>query len=222
LETKQLMQLNAFKMQRLKKGNELLSLEESINYFISYADEIKQLTCGEINFYKTETVQNTALEYFYRLTGNKINTELIEQDESHWINQCSVGGIIYSDKEYVGNAYKYDYVSHYQAIMCDEHMTYPMKRGVFSRLTAEEFNNAKFLSIGIYRFKVHATGINARIFRVNKFHYYTQIDFALALKLGFQMELIVDDIPNALIYSSDKCIKGHQVFGDYVSKLFPP
>ena len=50
----------------------------------------------------------------------------------------------------------------------------------------------------------------------------TQTDFLCAKKLGFTMELIEDGQANALIYSSDKCMKAHdhQIFGDYVEKLF--
>jgi hypothetical protein len=33
------------------------------------------------------------------------------------------------------------------------------------------------------------------------------------------MEIIIDDQPNALIYSS--CIKGSQLFGEYANTLYP-
>lgn len=201
-------------------GKKQLTLRETYEHFISYADEIKKLTNGDIDFYKTLSIHDTALDYFYRKTGDKIPVEPIEPDEAHWIDQASAGAIIHSVKDYDGPAYKFDFVSHYPAIMSDTRSIFPIKRGEFSIMTTEEFNKSTFLSVGIYRFKVFNPN-NNRLFRCNRNNYYTHTDFLLATKIGLKMEIIQDNKANALTYTSDQCIKGHQMFGDYVSTLYP-
>jgi hypothetical protein len=150
-----------------------LSLSDSYDYFTGYADEIEKLTNGKINFFRTISVHDTALDFFHSTTGNKIDVEHIEQDEAIWIDKCATGAVIHSKNNYDRPAYKYDFISHYPSIMADPHTSFPIKRGQFTQITTEEFSQAKYLKIGRYRFMVTTTHT---LFRPNKYNYYTQIE----------------------------------------------
>ncbi len=43
---------------------------------------------------------------------------------------------------------------------------------------------------------------------------YTHIDLELARKLNYTIDLIMDNKPNAMIYTNEKLVHGKDLFGD--------
>lgn len=181
------------------------------------ADELKEATKGKLNLYKTETTNFTALNFFDRYASN-LDSEVIEQDEAIWINDATQGALI-ECQSYTGKAYKYDVISHYPSIQKDPHMLFPIKRGNYHTFTQEEFQKLPFYQYGIYICNVEG---KHRFFKRNKNNKYTHIDLNYMKTLGIKFTIDHECSPNALIYTRDKLIEGHNLFGkyiDYVGKL---
>ena len=85
-------------------------------------------------------------------------------------------------------------------------------------MTVDEFTALKFYQYGIYRCKISKSDDMSidKLFRFNFDNYYTHFSLNHAKIIGLTVELIVDDEPNFLYYSRDKCLTCHEVFGKYV------
>lgn len=180
--------------------------------FIIKADILKKETNNEINLYKTGSDNVSALHLFNNYTKHIDHPPVIQQVESTFINMASQGALIFTTKGYNGQAYKADIKSMYPSIMKSK-ILFPVKEGELKYIT--EFGS--FFNYGIYRCKI--TG-NTKLFRFNFDNYYTHFDLNSAKNLGLQIDLIIDDKPNFLYYSRDKCLTGFELFGRYVDKLF--
>ena len=197
-----------------------ITIEEEFDNITANNKALKQATKGFINLGQTGTIKKTSLYLFERLSAHIPNPEHISQIEMTWIENASLGAIIFSE-DYEGEAWKYDVKSNYPSIMCSK-LLVPMKKGEFKRFTLNEFNNLKFYPNGIYRAVIKASTdikIN-RLFRFNKLNYYTQISLSHAQKLGLTIELIVDEEPNSLLYSRDKCLRCDEIFSKFVAYMF--
>jgi len=169
-------------------------------------------TNEKINMFKTGNYQTTAINLFHTLNIG-LKTEKIDQHEAEWIDEASTGGMLWCEKGFEGQIYKYDFVSHYPSIMNSDKFRFPIKKGEFQKI-----NDLNKITYGIYRVKI--TNVNEKLFRLNPSNYYTHIDIFMAKKLNATIELIKDDEPNALLYSPDKLIQGSRVFGKYIKMLF--
>ena len=186
--------------------------KEEYDNFIIKADTLKKETNNEINLYKTGSHNVTALHLFNNYTKHIDNPPVIDQVESTFINMASQGALIFNTKGYNGQAYKADVKSMYPSIMKSK-ILFPVKEGELKYIT--EFGN--FFNYGIYRCKIIG---NTKLFRFNFDNYYTHFDLNTAKDLGLQINLIIDDKPNFLYYSRDKCLTGHEIFGRFVDKMF--
>jgi hypothetical protein len=180
---------------------------------INMMDTLWKETNGKINMFKTASYVTTAQKLFYDFNLGLCNTEHIDQHEAHWIDEASIGGMLWCEKGFEGKVYKYDFVSHYPSILSSEKFRFPIKRGEFQKIT-----NLDKITYGIYRVKIN--NVNKKLFRTNPAHYYTHVDLFWAKKLGASLELIQDDAPNFLSYSPDKLMPCSRVFGRYVKFLF--
>ena len=202
------------------KVNSKLTLKEEYDILISDNKALKLATKGFINLGQTGTIKKTSLYLFERLSEHIPNPEPITQDEMTWIENTTTEAIIFNE-EYEGEAWKYDVKSMYPSIMKSS-LLVPMKRGEYKNWTAEEFSNLKFFPNGIYRAVVSASTddkIN-RLFRFNRLHYYTQISLSHAQVLNLEIEVIIDNQPNSLLYSRDKCLRCDEIFSKFVNYMF--
>ena len=197
-----------------------IPIEEEFDNLTAVNKALKQATKGYINLGQTGTIKKTSLYLFKRLSAHIPNPEHISQIEMTWIENSTLGAIIFSE-EYEGEAWKYDVKSMYPSIMCSK-LLVPMKKGEFQKFTLDEFNSLKFYPNGIYRTVVKAsTDIKTnRLFRFNKLNYYTQISLSHAIALGLTIEIIIDDQPNCLLYSRDKCLRCDEIFSKFVAYMF--
>jgi hypothetical protein len=173
-------------------------------------------TKGEINIFKSGSIRKTVVDCFYKLNPT-VQAEQIKQAEIEWIENTSISSLAWA-KEYEGEGYSYDIISMYSAILRDQKFSIPIKPGKFLKMTKNEFENLKYFQYGIYRVKITVT--KNELFKVNDKNYYTHYDLTFAKELGFEMELIEDDQPNALIYEANTRIYGHQLFRKYVDYFF--
>ena len=195
----------------------LLTLKETYDNFVRIADNLKELTEGKINLYKTgEKWVKAALKLFKDLEPD-IKAEKIEKDEQEWIVNTMKGPLVWGEK-YKGRAYKYDIVSRYPSIMISNHFAVPIKRGEFKTIPKKEFSELKFFSFGIWRAKIN--GANRKLFKINNLNYYTHYDLTRAKELGYEIEIIEDGNPNFLFYNSYCRIPGNKIFKNYVNLLF--
>ena len=195
-----------------------LSMKKQLKAMMLEASLLKQITNDKINIYKTATPTKTALNMFYEYfnkSGIK-QPELITESESYFIENCFNGALIYGIP-YCGKGYKYDVCSQYPSILRSEHMNFPMYEGVIETMTKHDVAKVKFYKYGIYRCKV----INAdfRLFRTNVRNVYTHIDLNRALELKYEIQLIEDGKPNALLYEG-KLVNASKLFREYIDYLF--
>lgn len=197
-------------------SEEDFNLEEHYKSYIDSANIMKKETQGLVNMFKTGTYKRTALnlfEYFNQHT----NPDDIRQDEATWIQKAKSGPLIYGT-QYTGEAYKGDFVSMYPSTMANKQGKFPIKRGVFSKITKEEFTKG-ILPYGIYRCVISGN-VDKRLFRINPQDHYTHIDIEIARRLKYTIRLIEDEKPNALTYERSSLVTGHQLFGDFVKIMF--
>ncbi len=201
-----------------QKKNKLITMEEEYAKLIIDIELLKTESNGIINLYKTGNINNTCLELFDKMTKFLIEPDQILQDEAIWINESTVGSLIWA-QEYNGDVYKYDVKSLYPYIMSSKGK-FPIKRGEFQKL--KTIDNVEYFQFGIYRVKITPSNdkhIN-KLFRFSTHNYYTHISLEHARKLKLKMELIQDDKPNFLFYSREKLISFEEVFKPYVMFLF--
>ncbi len=193
------------------------TIEDNYTDFIDMADNLKKETNERINLYKSGNFTNTALNLFNDMTKHINHPPNINQVESEFINESSQGAIIFNTKGYSGTAYKADVKSMYPSIL-SSNMLFPVKDGELKYIT--EFTH-EYFEYGVYRAIItNKNNSHNKLFRFNKTNYYTHIDLTRAKELNFNIQLIIDDKPNFLYYSRDKCLTGSEIFGEYVKYLF--
>ena len=189
------------------------SLKENYDIYIQIADTLKLKTNCKINLYRSGEYHITALHLFSEMTKHIINPDIITQVESEFINKASQGAIYFTTKGYEGEAWKADIKSMYPSLL-NSSMLFPVKAGELKYIT----ELPQIIYNGIYRCIIQG---NTRLFRFNKDNYYTSIDLNRANELNLKIDLVIDDKPNFLYYSRDKCLTGSELFGEYVNFLFP-
>ena len=192
------------------------SLKEQYDDFINDANILLEKSNGLINMYKTGNDKITALNLFDWMTKH-INPDEVEQAKADWISNSALGALIFSEP-YEGQAYEYDVKSQYPSIQ-KSGMLFPVKKGEFLRL---ENLPDDYFKYGIYRVIISTSedkNIN-KLFRFNFDNFYTHFDLTTAKLLNLKYELIIDDQPNFLYYSRDKCLTGNEIFGPYINLLF--
>ena len=215
----------------VNKFDEKESLKDNYNRFIEMADALKKETNSKINLYRTGNYVRTALHLFNEMTHHIPIPDAIKQREGLFIDNASQGAIIFNTKGYKGPCWKCDVKSMYPSIMKSSQQCFPVKEGELKYITEFE----QFFRFGIYRAKItgpvreHSCASSVteatehsckKLFRLSYNHYYTHIDLTRAKELGYQIDLIIDDKPNFLYYSRDKCLTGSEIFGEFVDYLF--
>lgn len=195
------------------------SLKECYEEWREIADELHKETNGMIDMTKTGSYQNTACRIF-QFYSQSIHPEPINQHEALWLNYATVGSIIFSE-EYKGPLNSYDFVGSYASILADQRFYVPIKPGKFEKMEELDKDN---ITYGIYRCIITSNNDEQsyKVFRFNKYNYYTSIDIKKAFELGYSVELIQDEQPNALKYYRDCILLGSEVFKrtvEYLAKL---
>jgi hypothetical protein len=205
---------------KVAKSAELI---KEYDMYIDNADQLKQITHGRINLYKTQTIKETALKLFYEQIQHIQDPDQIDDAEAEFILNCYRGGLLFGEK-YKGTAYKGDVCSMYPSIMTSKIM-FPTKKGEFKTITTEQMycknkSGETYFKTGIYRAIITSTNKDKKLFHFNNLNYYTNVDLALAHKLNFTIELINDNTPNFLFYPASSLTTGTTLFKNYINYLF--
>ena len=167
--------------------------------------------------------------------------EMVKLNEFKWFKKCT-GAHQYITKEYYeGKIKSLDYNSYYTYLLTN--MKYPMYEGeekIIETLPEK-------IKYGMYRCKISNEHKNPyreekkpvdeddddddedideldykvdyKLFKTNADNKYTHIDLKLARKLNYTIDMIMDDKPNALIYTNEKLVHGKDLFGDVLNHL---
>jgi hypothetical protein len=204
------------------------TLEEIYNSFIKDADEMKRETKGLVNMYKSGRDTQTALALAYHFLNqvNNLETEPILYDEYLWIEEASLGPLVFGDI-YQGESYTYDLNSSYPSIFSCKTFSIPVKRGEFKYITSEDIEKNKdngYYFYGIYKATITYPKDRSNYhkqFKLNPKNKYTHTDMKRARELGLNIKLSDSGEPNLLYYSRDKRRTGSELFGQYVKLLYP-
>ena len=185
---------------------------------IKWNEELKHNGILKIDWFKYYTNYSAVEMTFKRLAKGKYeHQEPIDKTESKWIERTHNGGLTYCNKG-IHDSYGYDYQSFYPSLMSQYLFILPTKKGAETFLTEipEE------ISLGFYRVKITSSHKDAtKLFAFSPEHVYNNIslDHAIELKeeFDFNIELIIDDEPNAYIYPSGK--RASSVFGKWFDTL---
>ena len=195
------------------------SLETQYHKYIADCIKLSECTGGVIDPRRNYgSVKLCALNYLFYCTKNFPDPEPMTENESVWYDNCQVGALMYAKKNTAyTKAYLYDQKSAYAHKLLKKWYV-PWKQGTFK--TLENLND--YLKTGIYRAVISKSNNEDtdKLFRFNFKNYYTQYDIWAARKLGLKIELIQDDIPNALIYERDECIRIDTFFWEYINTLY--
>ena len=185
---------------------------------ILWNEELKHNGFLKIDWLKYYT-NTTAVEMtFRRLAKGKFeHHEPIDKTEYKWIEATHNGGLTFCNVG-IHDSHGYDFSSFYPSLMSQYKFIIPTKRGaeVFLTEIPEE------ISLGFYRVKITSTHKHAtKLFAFSSDNVYNNIslDHAVELKeeFNFNIELIIDDEPNAYIYP--KGIRASTVFGEWFDTL---
>ena len=169
--------------------------------------------------------------------------EKIEMNEYKWLNNATKGGLTSKDYDYnlrnnkhlKEDYYVYDMSSSYPSILYSKDFKIPYKRGTFSYISIEEFNNKiknKELNYGVYRCNINKNNKEGVIpFIFNKDNYYTHYDIYNAYDLGFKIDLMDEFMPcineghtprniNCLIYEENKLVNFKTQYGKLIKGLY--
>ena len=163
------------------------------------------------------------------------------------IKNGSKGGYnyVYKFDEIFKDVYSYDVKSSYPSILNHPDLKIPYKRGdygyvapeIFKKYTELKKNKDGFYKIelqyGFYKCKISKStkSNNFDDFRINEYNIYTHFDILLAKILGYDVELLNENIYpyvinntdkpfNRFVYNSDQLIDSNIIFRKLVKRLF--
>ena len=109
--------LKFIKREKVKKVNEKKkTIEQEREELVRDSEILKKETNGLINLAKQGGYVNAALFLFKEFCPKECFPKPIKMNEGNWINNGTFGPLIFAEK-YEGRAFKYDFCSHYPAIM---------------------------------------------------------------------------------------------------------
>ena len=200
-------------------------LRSFVKDFNIWCDELANNDIAEI-IYKTYFTHGGAVVNTFKRYAGKLynNHDPIDAIEGKWIEACPNGGQMYCDPQ-TCESFGYDYKNSHARVMASRDIRIPTKRGKEVFLTSIDNKDQ-----GYYRVKITSNNPDAKkVFTFSKHDTYTYLSLHFAVKyqelLNFNMELIIDDKPNAYIYeNNDKqhknnLVDGIKIFGAWFEKM---
>jgi len=196
------------------------SLKKYYEELIEEVEQLKKLSGGEINMYKTGNYSKTAVKYLFDLMNEKgICPEPIEEYETRFLLKS--GGAFRLGRPYEGKLYKYDARSYYPSIYSYEKLYIPIKKGILKTITQEELENMKFFASGVYHCKVEKPEDEQlkKLIWINPDNYYTHLELQYFKEKKLKIEMI-NGGDNFLNYPQSYCKAASSIFGEYVKKIY--
>ena len=153
--------------------------------------------------------------------GKYEHHEKIKKVENGYFQDCYNAGLQFCEPG-VFNSYGYDFSGFYPSLLIDDNFLIPAKKGKEKYL--KKLKKRFKLKYGIYRVKITSDNKNfKKIFSFSPKHTYTHISLKHAMKykkkFDVNIELIVDDKPNAYIYRTKDLVKASEIFGEWYNRL---
>ena len=197
------------KFKFIKKDDDK-TLEETRDQIIKDNDILKKETKGLINFQKQGGSVQTASFLFEHFRDKSYEPEKVDLQEGEYIRHGTYGPICFAEK-YEGRGFKYDFTSHYPAIMKSQDFFIPYMKGTETTVTEP------IHKIAIYRCVIEQTkdeNIN-RLFRWNKKNLYPYDDVKRARELGLNIKF-----GKVWFWEKNQCVRGDKIFGQFVDYMF--
>ncbi|UZO09295.1 uncharacterized protein OCT59_029528 [Rhizophagus irregularis] len=172
---------------------------------------VRQLNLLQLDSFR----KRTAFWLFEWFSVGVSANDPLDPVEAELISDAMMGGLIWANNEWKGYGRQYDITSLYPSIQ-QLNANFPIRWGKFQTLS-DFVDHRGYALYGLFHAKVSGNNI---LFRQNKRGVYTFIDLQRAKKLSFNIQLIQDGKPNALIYDREARIPGTVIFGEYVHFLF--
>jgi hypothetical protein len=187
--------------------------------FDRWSEELLTNDIMSIDYRKYYTHYSAVELTFKRLCKGKYeHHEPIDALESSWIESTHNGGLTYCNAG-EHQSYGYDFSSFYPCIMSKYHLTLPHKKG------AEHFLKVlpSKIELGFYRVRITSEHKDVKkVFAFSKEQVYNNVSLQHAIDLqeefNMQIELIIDDKPNAYLYP--KGVRVSSVFGVWCDRLY--
>ncbi len=179
--------------------------------YISKIEEIKQITDGKINMFKTGTIGNTAMSIFTKL--NNIQADDIKEYEFPFLQNG--GGVRYAQNEYNGKGYKYDINSYYPSLMLSRYIKIPLKEGTLIDITSDQLNQMRCVKYGVYHVYIECD--DPVIFSTIKTNMYSHFEVNYAKKLGLKINVL----GKCITWDKEDMDTFYNVFNKYVKYMYP-
>jgi hypothetical protein len=212
-----------------KDGNRktLTEMRDLYNYYLEAHKALYKATGGHNCFKKDCTSFSQIAMYAWNGLKKRCiykESESLGKKEIEILKDTNIGAIIFSEKEYEGEGYMYDYVSFYPSILADKKFNVPIKEPIEKTIKkwSEAMNYGK-LHYGFYRCKIERSEseVTNRLFRFNEKNIYTHIDVELAHALKLKFKLITDGEPNMFYYPGGTHRElSWKIFLKFVSTMF--
>ena len=212
---------------------EIKSVSDDINYKsykIDYKEYLTDRHACYLTFRRFEAASRNTLKKRNLPYPPLYNEDVSEYDnisyEEFWFfENCNNGGLIKLNPQYEGKiveSYGYDMKQYYPYCMSVTDFKFPFKHGKLLNLNSLKLKNLKY---GIYKVKIQCENQEfLNKFTLNKYNLYTHYDLQTIRKYkklyDIQLELVVDDEYNALVYEDEDLVDGKTIFGSWNSKLF--
>ena len=172
-----------------------LDLVEEWNTLNNNFNELKKINPRFNLFQHRGSTKNLSLYLIYQ--GFKCQRlEPITENEAEYLSYAMSGGLRYGNKTEIKNGFLYDIRSMYPFLL-SEKTSMPIKQPTFHRLDILPDN----LKFGIYRCSiVSQNNKDDKLFFFKASNYYTHQEINRARELGFTIDLIINEQPNAMIY----------------------
>ncbi len=203
--------------------NDLKGLLQYREDFNNWDNEIKSYIDYSKYYNHDSAVQLVFKRYSTRDLA-KFQFTPITFKECLYLEKCFNAGIMTFDKTYAEktiNSYGYDYSGYYPNLLSNSDFKFPMSEGKRHKKKKLDYDN---LDYGIYRVKITSDDNDfKKIFNFSKDHYYTHycLQFVAQNKNKFnvEMELIIDDDYNSIIWKPEQLVNSYEIFGNWYNNL---
>jgi hypothetical protein len=173
-------------------------------------------------YYNHNHAVKTILNSMIGSKVKKLNMDDITLTEFKYYEKCFNAGLTYFNKKYKDintNCFGYDFKRFYPTILNSD-ILIPTKTGVEHKYDTLP----TILKYGIYKVKITSDDNNfKKIFSFSKYNYYTHFSINFVLdnkdKYNVNVELVLDDEYNALIYNDECLVKSTTIFTQFFGRM---
>ena len=196
-----------------------LSVRDQYNEYMNDYKILLKLSNGFIDLKKTPNASNAMLRLLEFKTKS-IHPEELTELETKWHQETQMGALMYAKVGDYSDVKCIDQNGMYAHYMSSVPLIVPIKKGEFTTMNDDDIK--EFAKFGIYRAIITSTDESKnKLFRFNyKFNKYTSYDITHARKLGFDIKLIMDGSPNALLYDATTRIYAEKIYGSTLKYLY--